>query len=808
MFHQPRAFLLSFLFSVTYAVCVWGQSTVNQNTSSTSYTCSGFIKEADGSTVAGTTITLVGTNKKTISDNNGFFTLSAISSQTYQLEIRHLGHEPQLITVDFRKKKNISLVITLTNKSGQLEAVTINGKSVNRELAERPVLTQVVNTKIVQEQPTTLVELLNRTAGIRVRQTGGLGSSSNLMINGFQNRSIRYFKDGIPMDYLGNGFDISLVPVNMLERVEVYKGVLPPTLGSDALGGALNLVTKQTADDQLDASYEYGSFSTHRASINLFHKNKTQHYFVGADAFYNYSDNDYKADVQVIDPSTGTQYNTRVPLFHNGFKNYYAEIYGGISDTKWADELRIGLTAFGIDRQINYGASMSQAIGAATNHQDALIPTLRYRKSLFDKRLTIDQFATINTLHSNRVDTAKGQYNWLGEFTPSDSRLGELVTRGTLAKLNYNYYTSRTHLHYQLYANHQLDFNAVLTGFSRKGTDPFGQRFASTGEDVLSVRARYDKQIFGLGLTSKLAQEKLTNQLVIKYYRYTTQATDADYQGNAITHENNNNSWGVAEALKFDVSEQSYLRLSMETALRLPEQDELFGDGDRKLTNFDLKPERSVNANLGFRTTFHHKHNLEINSFYRVTHDMILQVPYNFLFSQSQNVDNVRGIGFEADGEVSLLNWLKATGNFTYQDQRIYNTNNPSLENSRLRNTPYFFANASLNASFQKIFSEQDKLQVYWFYLFVRQYYLDPLPKDKEPDGFLGLWGDAKIDAQNIIPDQQVHTIGFTYTPAYTPLTIGFQLKNVFDKAIYDNFRIQNPGRSFFLKLSYSLNKK
>ncbi|GAA4807630.1 TonB-dependent receptor [Olivibacter ginsenosidimutans] len=779
----------------------------NTETQAVGYRCSGIIKDADGAAIAGTTITLVGTTKKTMSDEKGFFLLTDIPAKTYQLQVRHLGHEPQLITLDFGKHKDIELSITLASESGQLETVYITSKSVNREIAERPVLTQVVNTKIVQDQPTTLVELLNRTAGIRVRQTGGLGSSSNVMINGFQNRSIRYFKDGIPMDYLGSGFDISLVPVNMLERVEVYKGVLPPLLGSDALGGALNLVTRQTTNQVLSASYEVGSFNTHRASLNLFHKSKTQHHFIGTDAFYNYSDNDYQANVNVIEPNTGTTYATRAPLFHNGFKNYYAEIFGGVSDTRWADELRIGLTAFGIDKQINYGASMNQAIGAATNHQDALVPTVRYQKSLFDKRLSIDQFATVNTLHSNRVDTAKGQYNWLGEFTPSDSRLGELVTRGTLAKLHFNYYTSRTHLHYKLNGRHDVDFNAVLTGFSRKGADPLGQRFAS-GEDVLSARAHYDKQILGLGLTSTLLQQKLTNQLVLRYYRYSTQATDADYQGNALTHENNNNRWGVAEALKYTLTEQSFLRLSMETALRLPEQDELFGDGDRKLTNFDLKPERSLNANLGFRTTFHQKHSLEINTFYRITHDMILQLPYNFLFSQSQNIDNVRGIGFEADGEVSLLPWLKATGNFTYQDQRVFDTGNPSMEHSRLRNTPYFFSNFSLNGSFHKIFSQQDRLQVYWFYLFVRQYYLDALPKDKEPDGFLGLWGSAKIDAQNIIPDQQLHTIGFTYTPAFHALTIGLQVKNVWNKAVYDNFRIQNPGRSIFLKLSYSFNEQ
>ena len=49
---------------------------------------------------------------------------------------------------------------------------------------------------------------MNRSAGIRIRQTGGLGSNAGLMMNGFQDRAIKNFKDGIPMDYLGAGYNI------------------------------------------------------------------------------------------------------------------------------------------------------------------------------------------------------------------------------------------------------------------------------------------------------------------------------------------------------------------------------------------------------------------------------------------------------------------------------------------------------------------------------------------------------------------------------------------------------------------------
>src|SRR5690606_12594697 len=185
----------------------------------------------------------------------------------------------------------------------------------------------------------------------------------------------------VPMDYLGAGYNFALVPVNMLDRIEVYKGVLPARLGADALGGGVNMVTKRSYHRHAEASYEFASFNTHRASANAYYQDTMRHIFAGADAFFNYSDNNYKVQVDVTDPEKGTQYRDEVRLFHNAFRHYYSEVYGGVINTAWADELRLGVAGFHIDRENQYGARMNQPFGASTSHQYAVVPTLRYRKS-------------------------------------------------------------------------------------------------------------------------------------------------------------------------------------------------------------------------------------------------------------------------------------------------------------------------------------------------------------------------------------------------------------------------------------------
>lgn len=86
---------------------------------------------------------------------------------------------------------------------------------------------------------------MNRTTGIKVREEGGVGSDFDLSINGMSGNSVRYFLDGMPLDTKGSGVSLANLPINIIDRIEIYKGVVPASLGTDALGGAINIITKQ-----------------------------------------------------------------------------------------------------------------------------------------------------------------------------------------------------------------------------------------------------------------------------------------------------------------------------------------------------------------------------------------------------------------------------------------------------------------------------------------------------------------------------------------------------------------------------------
>ena len=791
------SFLLVFslLLLLHCSVTLYGQAT---------YQFRGVVRDGNGDALPGAAVSVAGTANSVITDESGRFQLVVSAGRNITFIIQHIGFKRLTKTLNGKDLEKTDFTFTLVEDQTQLSEVQVTGRTETQQAKLQPIKAEIINTKAVQEQPSTLVELMNRSAGIRIRQTGGLGSNAGLMMNGFQDRAIKNFRDGIPLDYLGAGYNISLVPVNMLERVEVYKGVLPAALGADALGGAVNMVTKKSLYRYAEASYEIASFNTHRASLNALYSDTTRHFFVGADAFVNRSDNNYKVDVTVTDQETAARSQATVRLFHNQFTNYYAEGYGGLTSLKWVDELRVGITWFHINRQNQYGASMSQPFGASVSRQHSVIPTLRYKKKF--GRLRLDQFLTASNIHTAQVDTVKGTYDWYGNFIPSPSRLGEISMQGTLSDIKFSYFTSRTHFGYQLGQNHLAEVNVVSTNIGRTGRDPMGLTLPETGEDILSLPARYYKIIGAAGLQSLFLNDRLTNNLIAKFFHYNTSTINVDIYGTALgaKRTTSENSFGIAEALKYTLTPNTFVRVSAEAATRLPEQDEMFGDGNFHRSNFLLKPEKSTNINLGFRTERRNAYSLEVNSFYRITRDLILRMPVDFLFTQNQNVENVKGLGFETDLTVSLNRWLRANGNFTYQDFRLYDTGNRLKEKSRLRNTPYFFANLGLNSTLNNI-GGTGKIHLYYFFTFVREYYLDYIPKSLEPDGFLGLWGKARFDAPNIIPNQALHSAGVTYNPGGERFSIGFQAKNILNARVYDNFRIQNAGRSLHFKVNYTL---
>ena len=759
----------------------------------------GRITDARKEPLAGVLIQVKNTRLSAISNEHGDFSLQVPAQGEVILRFSLVGFKTAELTVT----SSAPLAVSLEEQVKELDETVVYGKTETAAARELSVKAEVLDMKRVHALPVNISELMNRSAGIRIRQTGGLGSATDVNLNGFSGKSIRYFKDGIPMDYLGEGFSLSSVPVNMLERVEIYKGVLPVSLGADALGGAVNLISRKLTGNYAGASYEIGSFNTHRANLNTyFTKNKL---FYGFDGFFNRSDNNYKVNVKITDPETRNQKDAKVSLFHNGYTGYFGQAFAGLKDVAWADELRFELSAFGFDREQQHPALMTEPYGGIVSRQSSVIPALRYKKQA--GALEIDQFLVYNTLQISRTDTLKGTYDWLGVFTPNPTRNGE-SSRPSLSDIRNHYFTSRTNLKYRLSPAHFLELNQVITQARRKGEDPLGPKFLDTQIDVLSLPSEYLKSVSSAGINSLFLNGRLDNLLMVKFFSYKASGVETFQSREVSTTDaktSKGTTWGVAEGLKYHFTPHHLLRFSAEYSNRLPDHNELFGDAVWIVQNFEIRPERSLNFNLGWRTSVPGKYTFELNSFYRRTKDLILLIPIQSPFARYENQQHVKGLGLEADGSAELGAGSGLSANATWQSMRLFGITlqQESWKNdARLRNTPFLFGNLGLNYQSVPVFRQKVILKAFAYYSYLHEYYLETIPKRMEGSG---LFGKAQVNTLLVIPDQHLVNAGVLADIPSRRIALGLDVKNILNKDIYDNYRVQRAGRSIHLKINYSI---
>lgn len=774
-------------------------------------TVSGTVRDKeDRQPQVGATVSLTG--QSTVStDEKGSFVFKNNKAGKAILRISAIGYRDTTLQLALSSDKNVFEFNVFVSKDNRiLTEVKVDGITEKQQRKTQAIRAVVVDATAAQEQPATLSELINRSPGIRVRQSGGLGNEVDLSINGFQSNSVQYFRDGIPLEYLGGGFGLNNVPVNLLDRVEIYKGVVPVSLGGDALGGAINMVSKKIVGTKVDASYEIASFGTHIASLSAMKTGSENRTFGGFEAFYNNSRNDYKVDVSVVDQNANLV-PVRVPLFHNSYKQYFVEAYAGVRNRSWADELRFSLVRYDVDRASQHPALMTIPYGAVMVYNQGWVPGLRYTKSLMDQRLKIDQFASVSFINRARVDTVKGSYDWYGTFTPGNS-IGE-SSRPALSDINFRNIMNRTNVIFDINNHNKLEYNFVYNYSNRTGEDKYGMRFNGTDIDILSKEAVYNKIISGLMWESKWMDGRLTNQVTAKHFYFRTKGING-FLSNSSNLEDytsySGHNWGASEAVKYQINDHSFVRSSLEWTNRLPRDFEIFGDNDTRAPNFELKPEKSLNINLAYRYGGE-SWSVEAAGFYRKTEGLILLVPVQAPFAQYQNLDNVRGYGFDIDAEYRLTKQLRISANASWQDNRMADVEEGLykwIEGTRLRNTPYFFSNAGLYGQFNGWGSRGDTFRPYFNWNFIREFYLNNIPRDLEPGGFLGLSGTAGVPVTNIVPNQHLLSGGFTYHFIRNGLTVGAEVKNIGDARLFDYYKIQRAGRSYHLKLTYTLNLK
>ncbi len=747
----------------------------------------GKITDINGAPLTGAHVSFIALEKSDITSADGSFKVQGVPIGNHVVNVSYIGYKSIQRKIILEKGTPLKLIFKMEEEVSALDDVTVIAKSKSQKLRQSVASVSVLDTKELYTQNNNTSDVIKQVSGINVRQSGGFGSNAEIFINGMSGKQIKFFLDGIPMEYYGSGLGINIIPINLMEQIEVYKGVVPVDLGADALGGGINIISRKSYTNYLDVSYSAGSFNTHKANVNGQYVNTKNNTILGLNSFYNHSDNNYKIDIEIPD-EFGNPNPVTVKRFHDKFSNYMMSLYAGVYDKSYADRLIINARFSGLDDEIQHNAIMAQPYGEVTYDENTLGFSASYEKRALLQNLGAKWYVGTNLTNGHFKDTSLNAYTWDGEIFDTRPSGGEVSSSGNSLQLTSKNAISRLNLKYDAWERGQFTLNVFTSWFHRVGEDPIAAEFY--GEDYFTNPTKLFKNAIGLAYQHTF-KEKITSYTAIKHF-----ILEADGYAienlNFLPNKQSLSNIGVSQSFKYQMSSKMLAKVSYEYATRLPDEFELFGDFILVRPNPFLKPEQSHNINLGVQWNTS-KLKLELQSFYRLT-DNVIWLRTSQFFAQYQNLLKSLTTGVEAEAVYHPYNFLDIKLNATYQDLRNRSPQNVTgvvdnrYFNARLPNIPYLFGNAEVRYQKGNFLGGKNKFSAWWNSNYVHEYFL--------------FWDvDGNKDLKNTIPAQFIQNVGISYAIPKNNMSITLETTNVFDEKAFDNFNVQRPGRAFYITL-------
>ncbi len=756
---------------------------------------SGKVLSSDGEALDYATVMLKGTRYVSTTNDKGMYHITAPAGE-YTLVVSSVGYERREVKVTIKAGERNRMTLKLKS-AGQLGEVIVIGNPVAK-VKKSAFNATAVNTRELLNTTKTLSEALAKAPGMKIRESGGVGSDMAVTMDGFSGKHVKIFIDGVPQEGVGSSFGINNIPVNFADRIEVYRGVVPVGFGADAIGGVINIVTpKRQRSWFIDASYSYGSFNTHKSYVN-FGQTLANGFKYEINAFQNYSDNDYYVDTPVEDFKTGaidTRKKEHVRRFNDTYHNEAVVAKAGVVNKPWADRLMFGFNYSHMYKEVQTGVRQEIVYGGKHRHGHTLIPSVEYTKrNLIVKGLDVSANANYNRNNTTQVDTSSIKYNWRGETIPLNSP-GEQSYQ--LSEAVNNNWSGTATVNYRLSEKHVFTVNNVFNTFSRSNTN-----LLTTPHTTDEFNKVTTKNIIGASYRYTPNNRLNFSAFGKQYHQYVSgpMATSSAQDNYELT-QRSVDYFGFGAAGTWFMPLGFQLKASYEKAYRLPTIEEMFGDEDLEMGDITLRPESShnVNLNLSYTATFGlHSVYVEGSYIFRDTRDYIQRNIMSLSGGKSAatyiNYGKVRTNGVSVAARYSFSRWVSLGGNLTQMNVR---DNMPTAQGStqpnvaykeRMPNLPYLFADSDVNFYWHGLGRKSNTLTVTYDNQYTHRF----------------CFFVENIGAHNSeydVPDQLAHNLTFSYSIKNGRYNFSFECRNFTNAKLYDNFSLQKAGRAFYGKV-------
>src|SRR5687768_7484812 len=205
---------------------------------------------AGGETVPGAAVVVNGVERLTTPDG---VAIVEATPGTVRVAITKEGFAPATTTIVVAAGQTQQVLVELEARTAVEEETTVSATRTGRRLADQPMRVEMLEREEIEEKllmtPGDIVMMLNEMGGMRVQATSPALGAASVRIQGMQGRYTRFFSDGLPLYGQVGGLGLLQIPPMDLGQVEVIKGVASSLYGAGAMGGVVNLVSRQPGSE-------------------------------------------------------------------------------------------------------------------------------------------------------------------------------------------------------------------------------------------------------------------------------------------------------------------------------------------------------------------------------------------------------------------------------------------------------------------------------------------------------------------------------------------------------------------------------
>ncbi|PXY44420.1 TonB-dependent receptor [Flavobacterium hydrophilum] len=302
-------------------------------------------------------IRLINTDFKAQTDSLGNYKIENLTQGNYRIQVTSTGFKPVTQKFSIVEGQNLTLDFELKVDKNELNEVVVSGTLKPVKRLESAVPVEVYSPVFFKKNPTpSIYEALQNINGVRPQLNCGVCNTGDIHINGLEGPYTLVMIDGMPIvSSLSTVYGLSGIPNSLVERIEIVKGPASSLYGSEAVGGLINIITKNPTSAPV-FSADYFATSYFESNLDLgtkFNVGKRATSIVGLN-YFNYD--------QVIDKDkdnfTDVTLSERISLFNKwsfqrnnnrlftvAVRGMYEDRWGG--DVRWEKQFRGGDEIYG-----------------------------------------------------------------------------------------------------------------------------------------------------------------------------------------------------------------------------------------------------------------------------------------------------------------------------------------------------------------------------------------------------------------------------------------------------------------------------